>query len=262
MTSNIWFKAKNITCLKNGHEVVRNLNLNLKYNENVILLGPNGSGKSSIIELINRNIYPVLSDNSVLKIFDDDLINIWELRKKISTVNYDVRTRMNPDLKVFDLIVSGLYGKYCKISNKSETDIFLVENLIKKMNIIGLSQKYFSHLSEGEKQIVLIARALIKKPDILILDEPVTNLDLKSKFYVLDQINLLSKLNTIIICVTHDISLISEIYKRIIMLKDRLIIADGSQNETINSKNISYLFDIDIDVNKYKNHWYIYRKFK
>ena len=57
------------------------------------------------------------------------------------------------------------------------------------MLITKLSQRYFSHLSEGEKQIALIARALIKNPEILILDEPIANLDLKSKFYVTDQIN-------------------------------------------------------------------------
>ena len=260
MTNNYWLEAKNISCFKNEFEVVKNLNLKLKYGENVILIGPNGSGKSSLLELINRNIYPVIKKDTVFKIFNKELINIWELRKKISTVNHDVRTRINEKLKVFDLIISGLYGKYCKISYKSERDVSLAENLINKMLITNLSQKYFSHLSEGEKQIVLIARALIKKPEILILDEPIANLDLKSKFYVIDQINELNKLNTKIICITHDISMITEIYNRVIMLKDRIIIADGTQSETINSKNLSNLFDINIDIIKYKGHWHIYRK--
>ena len=260
MSNNYWLEAKNISCFKNEYEIVKNLNLKLKYGENVILIGPNGSGKSSLLELINRNIYPVIKKDTVFKIFNNELINIWELRKKISTVNYDIRTRINAKLKVFDLIISGLYGKYCKISYKSERDVSLAENLIKKMLITKLSQKYFAHLSEGEKQIVLIARALIKKPEILILDEPIANLDLKSKFYVIDQINELTNLNTKIICITHDITMITEIYNRIIMMKDRIIIADGTQSETINSKNLSNLFDINIDIIKYKGHWHIYRK--
>ena len=260
MTNNYWLEAKNISCFKNEYEVVKNLNLKLKYGENVILIGPNGSGKSSLLELINRNIYPVIKKDTVFKIFNKELINIWELRKKISIVNSDVKKRINPEQKVFDLIISGLHGKYCKISNKSQKDYLIVENLINKMLLTNLSQKYYSHLSEGEKQIVLIARALIKKPEILILDEPIANLDLKSKFYVIDQINELNKLNTKIICITHDISMITEIYNRIIMLKDRIIIADGTQSETINSKNLSNLFDINIDVVKYKGHWHIYRK--
>ncbi len=260
MTNDYWLEAKNISCFKNEYEVVKDLNLKLKYSDNVIMIGPNGSGKSSLLELINRNIYPVLKKDTVFKLFNKELINIWELRKKISTVNYDIKSRINANLTVFDLIISGLYGVYCKISHKSEKDISLVENLINKMLITKISHKYFSNLSEGEKQIVLIARALVKNPEILILDEPIANLDLKSKFYVIDQINELTKLNTKIICITHDISMITEIYNRIIMLKDRRIIADGTQSETINSKNLSNLFDIDIDVIKHKENWHIFRK--
>ena len=262
MTNDYWLEAKNISCLKNEYEVVKDLNLKLKYGENVIIIGPNGSGKSSLLDLINRNIYPVIKKDTVLKIFNEELINIWELRKKISTVNNDVKIRINPRLKVFDLIFSGLYGKYCKIYDISEEDVSLVENLINKMLLRNLSQKLFSHLSEGEKQIVLIARAIIKKPKILILDEPTANLDLKSKFQVIDKINELNNLNTKIICITHDISMITKIYNRIIMLKDRMIIADGTQSETLNSKNLSNLFDINIDVIKYKGNWHIYRNTK
>ena len=262
MTNDYWLEAKNISCFKNEYEVVKDLNLKLKYSENVILIGPNGSGKSSLLDLINRNIYPVLKKDTVFKIFNKEIINIWELRKKISTVNYDIRKRINPKLKVNDLIISGLYGKYCKILDKSERDVLIAENLINKMSISNLSQKYFSHLSEGEKQIVLIARALIKKPAFLILDEPIANLDLKSKYYVIDYINELTKLNTKIICITHDISIITEKFNRVIMLKDRKIIADGTQNETINSKNLSNLFDIKINVVNNKGNWHIYRELK
>ena len=260
MTNNYWFEAKNVSCFKNGCEVVKDLNLKLKYSDNVMLIGQNGSGKSSLIELINRNIYPVIKKDSVFKIFNKELINIWELRKKISSVNSDVKSRINPKLKVIDLIISGFYGKYCKISYKSTSDVLCAENLINKMSITNLSQKYFSYLSEGEKQIVLIARALIKKPEILILDEPIANLDLKSKFYVIDQINEFNKFNSKIICITHDLSMITDIFNRIIMLKDRKIIADGTPSETLNNKNINKLFDINIDIKKHKGNWNIYRK--
>ena len=236
MFNKFWFYAQNINCFKNGSRVIKDLNLKISYSENVILIGPNGSGKSSLIEIINRNLYPVVTNESKLKIFDKELVNLWELRNKISTVNNDIKNRINPNLQVFDLILSGLYGRYCFIKNKSERDSYKVEKIIKKMNISNLSKKYFSHLSDGEKQISLIARALIKKPDILILDEPIANLDYKSKFLVVDKINELSKLNTKIFCVTHDISTITKIYDRVIMLKDGKIIADGHQKTVFQNK--------------------------
>ena len=259
MFNKFWLEAKNINCFKNGFRVIKDLNLKISYSENVILIGPNGSGKSSLIEVINRNIYPVVDNESILKIFDKELINLWELRKRISTVNNDIKKRIRPNLKVFDLILSGLYGKYCFISNKSERDLYKVESIIENMQISNLSKKKFSYLSDGEKQISLIARALIKKPDILILDEPVANLDYKSKFFVIDKINELSKLNTKILCVTHDISMITKIYDRVIMLKDGKIIADGHQNKVINNENINKLYGIKVEVTKNNGLWNINR---
>ena len=122
MVNKFWFEAKNINCFKGSFRVVKNLNLNIAYSENVIIIGPNGSGKSSLIEIINRNIYPVVANESKLKIFDKELINLWELRNKISTVNNDIKNIINPNLQVFDLILSGLYGRYCYVQNKSERD--------------------------------------------------------------------------------------------------------------------------------------------
>ena len=259
MVNNFWFEAKNINCFKNGFIVIKDLNLKIAYSENVILIGPNGSGKSSLIEVINRNIYPVIANESKLKIFGKELINLWELRKRISTVNNDIKNRINPNLQVFDLILSGLYGRYCYVQNKSERDSYEVEKIMKKMNISNLSKKYFSYLSDGEKKISLIARALIKKPDILILDEPIANLDYKSKFFVVDKINELSKINTRIFCVTHDISMITRIYDRVLMLKDGKIIADGHQNKVINGENLNKLYGIDVKVAKNNGHWNINR---
>ncbi len=259
MVNNFWFEAKNINCFKNGFRVIKDLNLKIAYSENVILIGPNGSGKSSLIEVINRNIYPVITNESKLKIFGKELINLWELRKRISTVNNDIKNRINPNLQVFDLILSGLYGRYCYVQNKSERDSYKVEKIMSKMNISNLSKKYFSYLSDGEKKISLIARALIKKPDILILDEPIANLDYKSKFFVVDKINELSKLNTRIFCVTHDISMITRIYDRVLMLKDGKIIADGHQNIVINSENLNNLYGIDVEVVKNNGLWNINR---
>ena len=259
MVNNFWFEAKNINCFKNGFQVIEDLNLKIGYSENVILIGPNGSGKSSLIEIINRNIYPVIGNDSKLKMFNKELINIWELRKRISTVNNDIKNRINPNLQVFDLILSGLYGRYCYIQNKSERDSYEVEKIMTKMNISNLSKKNFAYLSDGEKQICLIARALIKKPDILILDEPIANLDYKSKFFVVDKVNELSKLNTKILCVTHDISTITKIYDRVIMLKDGKIIADGDQNKVINSENLNNLYGIQVEVTNNNGLWNINR---
>ena len=114
MFNKFWFDAKNINCYKNGFRVIKDLNLKIAYSENVILIGPNGSGKSSLIEVINRNIYPVIANESKLKIFDKELVNLWELRNKISTVNNEIK------LLGEDRIINYFWKWYKKSEDKDE----------------------------------------------------------------------------------------------------------------------------------------------
>ena len=261
MKNNIWFDCKNLTAYRNNFEVVKDLDLKLNKDENIIILGPNGSGKSSIIDIINRTIYPVQKPNSYIRIFNREIIDIWEIRKKISIVNYDIKTRIDGKTLVFDLILSGLYGCYNKVKQRKQDDIKVVKELIDILQIKYISEIQFKNLSEGEKQIALIARALINKPEILILDEPGINLDLRAKLLLKNKINELSMTGTKLLLVTHDLSLITKIYNRIIFLKERKIIADGVQNKIMTSKNINKLFDIEIDLINYNDNWVISKKY-
>ena len=259
MSNPYWFEASKVNSYKNGHQVIKNLNLKISYNESVIILGPNGSGKSSIVDLINRNLYPVENDNMVLKIFNKELIDIWELRAKISTVNNEIKNRIYSDMKVIDVIISGLYGTYCKVNNFNKNDKELANDLIITMSLENIADKTFFCLSDGEKQIALIARALIKKPIVLILDEPTINLDLKSQIFISDKIKKLTQANLSILCITHDINLINKNFNRVIFLKNKLIIEDGNPFQIINSRKINNLFDVNIKIKENKNGWDIVR---
>ena len=260
MRTNCWLDVKNTTAYKQGYKVIKNLSLQLFYNERIIILGPNGSGKSSIVDLINRNIYPLVEKESYFKIFNEELIDIWKVRKYISTVNNEIKLRINKDLKVKDVLLSGLYGRFCKINNPKKEELNKVKELIDKMFLNDIADKEFGYLSDGERQISIIARAIINNPKVLILDEPSVNLDLKSRIFLIEKIKNLSQLGICILCITHDISIITKDYSRLIFLKDREIIRDGKPSELMNSKNINKLFDIDIKLIENTNSWDVYRE--
>ena len=259
MRTNCWLDVKNTTAYKQGYKVIKNLSLQLFYNERIIILGPNGSGKSSIVDLINRNIYPLVEKESYFKIFNEELIDIWKVRKYISTVNNEIKLRINKHLKVRDVLLSGLYGKFCKINNPKIEDLIKVKELIEKMLLNDIADKKFGYLSDGEKQISIIARAIINNPKVLILDEPSVNIDLKSRIFLIKKIQDLSQLGISILCITHDISIITKDYNRVIFLKDREIIRDGKPSELMTNKNINQLFDIDIKLIENSNSWDICR---
>ena len=260
MRTNCWLDVKNTNAYKQDFKVIKNLSIKLFYNERIIILGPNGSGKSSIVDLINRNIYPLVEKGSYFKIFNEELIDIWKVRKYISTVNNEIKLRINKDLKVKDVLLSGLYGRFCKINNPKIEELNKVKELIDKMFLNDIADKEFGYLSDGERQISIIARAIINNPKVLILDEPSVNLDLKSRIFLIEKIKNLSQLGICILCITHDISIITKDYSRIIFLKDREIIRDGKPSELMNSKNINKLFDIDIKLIENSNSWDVYRE--
>jgi len=254
-----WFEAREVNSYKNGYQVIKNLNIKFKLNESVIILGPNGSGKSSLIDLINRNLYPVENNSKVFKIFNKELIDIWELRAKISTVNSEIKKRIHPNIKVIDLIISGLYGCFCKANNTNKSDMKLATDLITSMSLQNIAEKEFFCLSDGEKQFALIARAIIKNPIVLILDEPTINLDLKSQLFLVDKIKKLTETGISLLCITHDVNLINKNFDRVIFFKNRLIIKDGNPSRIINSKNINNLFDVNVKLKENKNGWDILR---
>jgi len=128
------------------------------------------------------------------------------------------------------------------------------------MFLNDIADKEFGYLSDGERQISIIARAIINNPKVLILDEPSVNLDLKSRIFLIEKIKNLSQLGICILCITHDISIITKDYSRIIFLKDREIIRDGKPSELMNSKNINKLFDINIKLIENSNSWDVYRE--
>ena len=259
MRNNCWLDVKNTTAYKNDYKVIKNLSIKLFDNERIIILGPNGAGKSAIVDLINRNIYPIVKKDSYFRIFNDELIDIWKVRKYISTVNNEIKLRINKHLKVRDILLSGLYGKFCKINNPKIEDLIKVKELIEKMLLNDIADKKFGYLSDGEKQISIIARAIINNPKVLILDEPSVNIDLKSRIFLIKKIQDLSQLGISILCITHDISIITKDYNRVIFLKDREIIRDGKPSELMTNKNINELFDIDIKLIENSNSWDICR---
>ncbi len=259
MRTNCWLDVKNTNAYKQNYKVIKNLSIKLFYSERTIILGPNGSGKSSIVDLINRNIYPLVEKDSYFKIFNEELIDIWKVRKYISTVNNEIKLRINKYLKVKDVLLSGLYGRFCKINNPKIEELNKVKELIDKMYLNDIADKEFGYLSDGERQISIIARAIINNPKVLILDEPSVNLDLRSKIFLVEKIKNLSQLGISILCITHDISIITKDYTRLIFLKDRKIIRDGKPSELMNSKNINQLFDIDIELNENSNSWDVKR---
>jgi len=186
-----WADLKNINVYIDQKEVLSNINISLNYGENTLILGPNGSGKSTFLKLLNRSIYPINSKHSSLKLFNKENINIWEVRKKIGFLFKEMEQRVNIGVTLYDVIISGFSGTFNSRYSKllSEGEKIKIDNLINEWGLNNIIFNEFKSLSDGQKRRALLARALVYTPNILVLDEPFCNLDIKSNFILNRNLN-------------------------------------------------------------------------
>ena len=252
-----WASLKNINVYIDQRKILSNININLKYGENTLILGPNGSGKSTFLKLLNRSIYPITSNHSSFKLFNKENINIWDLRKKVGFLFKEMEQRVNNGVNLYDVICSGFSGIFnSRYSNLlSEREKAKINNLIKEWDLSNIIHNEFQSLSDGQKRRALIARALVYEPNILVLDEPFCNLDIKSNLILHENLNRLMNQSINIIYVTHSLESILPKTNRVILMKEGKILKDGRPNELINSKILSDLFNISINVIEQEGYW-------
>ena len=252
-----WASLKNINVYIDQNKVLSDININLIYGENILILGPNGSGKSTFLKLLNRSIYPISRKESSLKLFSHENINIWDVRKRIGFLFKEMEQRVNNFVTLYDLIGSGFSGTFnSKYSNLiSKQGQSRINTLINNWELNNIVNEKFQSLSDGQKRRALLARALVFEPDILVMDEPFSNLDIKSNFILKKNLNNLINKSTNIIYVTHDLESILPKTNRIILFNDGKIINDSTPNEILKSKIISDLFKMPINVIKQDGFW-------
>ena len=252
-----WADLKNINVYIDQKEVLSNINISLNHGENTLILGPNGSGKSTFLKLLNRSIHPITSNNSSFKLFNKENINIWDLRKKIGFLFKEMEQRVNIGVTLYDVIISGFSGTFNSRYSKllSEREKIKIDNLINEWGLNNIISNEFKSLSDGQKRRALLARALVYEPDILVLDEPFCNLDIKSNFILTRNLSKLIEQSVNIVYVTHNLESILPKTNRVILIKEGKIFKDGSPNELVNSKILSYLFNISINVIEQKGYF-------
>ena len=252
-----WASFRNIDVCIDQKKILSNIDIDLNYGENTVILGPNGSGKSTFLKLLNRSIYPIASRDSSLKLFNKENINIWDLRRKVGFLFKEMEHRVNRGVTLYDLISSGFSGafnsRYSNFISKSER--IKIKNLIKEWGLDKIINNEFNSLSDGQKRRALLARALVYEPNLLVLDEPFCNLDIKSNFILTNNLNNLIDKSINILYVTHNIESILTRTNRVILIKEGKIINEGKPNEIIKSKIISDLFQIPVNIIKQDKYW-------
>lgn len=226
--------------------VLKDVNFKVKRGDLVSILGVNGSGKSTLMRCINR----ILKFNSGMIFVEDvDIKKLKEI-EIARKMGYVPQKSESGFFTVFDAVILGRkpYIKW----DVSKRDIELTGKILKVMNLEEYALRYINELSGGELQKVVIARALVQEPQILLLDEPTSDLDLKNQLEVMKIIREVSCTQNIAsIVVMHDINLALRYSDRFIILKDGQVFATGGK-EVITPEIIKETYGVDVHVKNFE----------
>lgn len=252
----------NATVFQKSTKVFDRLNLQLFRGQNTCILGPNGSGKTTLVKLLTRELYPVHSENSYVKIDGSEKVVIWELRKKIGLVSQDFQNQYDPHIFAKDVVMSGLFGSVGihKHEHVSAEHIELTEGILNKYQLNHIANKRYWHLSTGQQRKLLLARALIHNPEILILDEPTNGLDIKATHQFIGDLQHLAEQGLTLLLITHHIQEIIPQIERMILLKQGAIYKDRPKHELMDSQTLSSLYDTPLILREEQGFYQVFPK--
>jgi iron complex transport system ATP-binding protein len=210
------------------------------------ILGPNGCGKTTLLKNLNRNLSPeggcVMLDGSDLE----------EMRKKDIAKKIAVVPQTNEisfSFTVRDIISMGRMPFQGMLSAESEEDKAIIDDAIKQTGLEKLADRHINTMSGGERQRVIIARAIAQTPEIILMDEPTLHLDISMQFDALNLVHRLAKNNGMtVVIVSHDLPMVARYCDRILMIHDHKIHAIGTPEEVLTPENMRIVFNVDAEL--------------
>jgi iron complex transport system ATP-binding protein len=252
MTEPLLMEIRNATVWRGSTRVFDRLTLSIAQHERVAILGPNGSGKTTLLKTINRELYPVVTDDSYIRILGRRQWNVWELRRRIGVVSHDLHQRYTPTTTALEVVVSGFHssiGVHGTIAWKVRRDeLARAEATLQMLGIESLRNRPLRSMSTGQQRRCLLGRALVHGPDTLILDEPTAGLDFAASFDYLARIRRLAETGHNIVIVTHHLNEIPPEVERVIVLKDGKVLADGPKSSVLTAGLLTEAYDTPIRV--------------
>lgn len=253
---------RNATIWRGETRVFDNLTLTIERHERVAILGPNGSGKTTLLKTINRELYPVRRDGSWVRILGRERWNVWELRRHIGIVSHDLQQRYRPATTALEVVLSGFLasiGVHGILGERiGAEEIGAARDILGELGIAELADTPLSSMSTGQQRRCLLGRALVHRPDTLILDEPTTGLDFAASFDYLARIRALARDGRNIIIVTHHLDEIPPEIGRVVVLDRGTIAADGPKESVLAPELLSRVYGTPIAVAEIDGHYLAY----
>lgn len=237
-------KIQGLNYSVNEREILKDINLEIKKGLFYSIVGPNGSGKTTLLRNISRTIEP--SKNTIC-IENKDILNFKykDFAKVLSYVPQN--TSIDLDFTSLDVVLMGRHPYLKRFESEKESDLAIAEKSMKMTNTWHLKNKSIKTLSGGERQRVIIARALAQESRIMLLDEPISQLDIHNQIEIMDTIRLLNKKYGItVISVLHDLNIAAQYSDYLIFLNEGQVVSLGEPDLVLTEETIKKVYNLDV----------------
>ncbi|MHC4871017.1 MAG: ABC transporter ATP-binding protein [Planctomycetota bacterium] len=249
MNSSSVIELSNILFRRGNNIILKDISWTVNESENWVIFGPNGCGKTTLLNIITGYLWPV---SGKVKVLNETFgsVDLREFRKRIGWVSSALNIMVPADTNVFEMVLSGFQATLGVKETHSREDVEKAEEILDFLGASYAAEKVYGVLSQGEKQKVMLARALIHEPEILILDEACAGLDLKARENILTGISNIIKSGKTrsVLFVTHHVEEIYSEFTKSIILNNGKVLAAGETSAVMTGYNLSKAFGIDVGI--------------
>lgn len=241
-----FLRLENASFAYGSNPALQYLSMNIEEGEFIGVIGPNGSGKSTLLKLLGG----ILRSDSGGVFFKDK--ELHDYKRKILARSIAWVPQEHPEtfsFRVAEIVLMGRHPYRSPLTFESQEDLDIAAQAMKMTDVSHLSTRPFNEISGGEKQRVMLASAIAQEPEVMLLDEPTTALDIK---YQLEILNILKRLNQVngatLVLAMHDLQLASKFCGRLVLINEGRIIKDGTPDQTLKKEILETVYGVRIKL--------------
>ena len=249
---------QNVNVARGDTVVLHDISLRIAGGEHVAILGPNGCGKSTLIKTIACECYPIVVPGMGIRLLGRERWDVSQLRLHLGVVEAYLPGERTGVTRGLDAVVAGFFSASTLWPNLHVTPEMRIRahSALERMQATHLEQKFVGQMSAGEQRRIMIARALVHEPGMLLLDEPSNALDLAAQRELREALRLVAQQGTGIVMVTHHLADILPEITRVIMMRSGRIFADGAKEELLTVEKLRDLFGVDVTLTRRDGYWH------
>ncbi len=257
-------ELREATVVRGGSRILDCVSVELYPGEHTAIIGPNGSGKSTLIKLISGQVYPSApaTVDPPVRVFGRSRWQLDELRGRLGVVSSELHHRFVAGSSMgratgLEIVIASFFGSEILFLHHRVPEAFRRRALesLESVGVAHLAKRKMHEVSSGEARRVLIARALVHRPEVLVLDEPTTGLDLVARADFLDTLRSLAEGSVTLILVTHHVEEILPEFRRVIVMSGGRVVADGASETVLTSEVLSAAYASAVTLERVGDHY-------